>query len=674
MATESAQARIEALRHDIEQHNYRYYVLDDPIVADADYDALMQELRELEANHPELVTPDSPTQRVSGAVAAGFGTVRHEIPMLSLGNAFSEEEIRAFDRRVQRAVGNGTIRYAVEPKIDGLAIALVYREGRFEQGATRGDGLTGEDVTPNLRTVRWIPMLLHGDDVPALIEARGEVYMQRSDLEALNEQRLQAGESIYANPRNAAAGSLRQLDARITAGRTLRLFTYSLGRLVGSEPRTHVEELELLSRLGFPVLPQFQTCEGIDEAWAVCQEWQARRHELPYEIDGVVLKVDQLSLQHELGSVGRDPRWAIAYKFPPVQATTVVRDIPVNVGRTGVLTPFAVMDPVTIGGVVVQRATLHNEDEIRRRDIRIGDTVIVQRAGDVIPQVVKPIVEKRTGDEREFAMPTTCPVCGGDVVRQRGEAASYCMNPACPAQLFERLFHFAGREAMDIEGLGEQVSRQLVAAGMVHTLADVYTLTREQLLSLERQGEKSADNLLASIEASKDRPLERLVCGLGIRRLGSKGAEMLAAAFRSLPAIMAADAATINERSGLGLVAAASVEQHFASERYREEAEALLRLGVSGRATADPADLPLTGREYVLTGRLQGMTRGAAEASLKSLGARIGSAVTRKTAAVIVGEEPGSKLERAQNLKVPVMSEDDLGELLRGAGATPFGR
>lgn len=670
MATESAQARIEALRHEIEQHNYRYYVLDDPIVADAEYDALMRDLRELEAAHPELVTPDSPTQRVSGAVAAGFGTVRHEVPMLSLGNAFSEEEVRAFDRRVQRLVGNGTVRYAVEPKIDGLAITLLYRNGRFEQGATRGDGLTGEDVTPNLRTVRSVPMRLQGDDVPALIEARGEVYMQRRDLEALNEQRAQAGEPLYANPRNSAAGSLRQLDARITASRPLRLFTYSIGRLVGPQPRTHIEELELLSRLGFPVLPEFRACNGIDEAWALCQQWQERRHDLPYEIDGVVIKVDQLSLQQELGSVGRDPRWAIAYKFPPIQATTVVRDIPVNVGRTGVLTPFAVLDPVAIGGVVVQRATLHNEDEIRRRDIRIGDTVIVQRAGDVIPQVVKPIVEKRTGDERIFEMPKTCPVCGGEVVRQPGEAASYCMNPACPAQLFERVFHFAGRDAMDIEGLGEQVSRQLVAAGMIHTLADIYKLTREQLLALDRQGEKSADNLLAAIEASKDRPLDRLVCGLGIRRLGGKGAEMLAAAFRSLPAIMNADAATITERSGLGPVAAASVAKHFASQRYREEAEELLRLGVTGRVADEPADLPFAGREYVLTGRLHGMTRGAAEERLKSLGARIGSAVTRKTTAVIAGEEPGSKLERAQKLKVPVMSEDEFDELLRGVGAT----
>jgi DNA ligase (NAD+) len=665
MQADEAQTRIAWLRHEIEQANYNYYVRDSPTIGDGEYDALLQELRALEGAHPDLVTPESPTQRVSGSASDTFAEVRHSIPMLSLSNAFAEEGVRAFDKRVTRITGAGDVRYTIEPKIDGLAISLRYEHGRFVRGATRGDGVTGEDVTANLRTVRSIPARLRGDAIPAVIEARGEVYMQVKDFEALNEQRTSAGESRFANPRNASAGSLRQLDIAVTAGRPLRLFTYAIGDLDGATPRTHFEELALLERLGFPIIPGARSCEGIDEAWRACQEWRQRRHELPFEIDGAVIKVDYLTMQQELGAVGRDPRWAIAFKFPAIQATTIIQDIRVNVGRTGVLTPYAVLDPVNIGGVTVQRATLHNEDDIHRKDIRIGDTVIVQRAGDVIPQVAKAVEEKRTGAEQVFAMPATCPECGTPVVRQADEAATYCVNAACPAQLIERLSHFASRDAMDIEGLGDQMASILVRQGFVENLAGIFALDRERLLSLDRQGEKSVDNLLAAIEASKQRPLQRLLFGLGIRHLGGKSAEMLADAFRSLPALFEADAATIAQRSGLGAVVANAVEQYFKQERHRAEIDSLMQRGLNPGVVDSPTDLPLAGQEFVLTGRLESMTRGQAEAALKRFGARIGSAVTKKTNVVVAGEDAGSKLERAQKLGTQIMTEHELLELVR---------
>ncbi len=663
MPDDAEQARIANLRHEIEQHNYRYYALDNPTVSDGEYDALMRELRDLEAQHPEAITPDSPTQRVSGAPSDAFTQVRHALPMLSLSNAFDEDGVRSFDRRVRKLLGVETLEYAVEPKIDGLAITLQYEHGQLVTGATRGDGVLGEDVTANIRTIRSVPPRLQGEHVPELFEARGEIYLKRRDFEVLNEQRIAHEESPFANPRNAAAGSLRQLDSRITASRPLRLFAYSLGRVQGADPHTHLEELALLQQLGFPVIPDATLCGGIDQAWEACMQWQQQRHDLPFEIDGAVIKVNRLAAQHELGSVGRDPRWAIAFKFPAIQATSVVRDIPVNVGRTGVLTPYAVLDPVNIGGVMVQRATLHNEHEIARRDIRIGDTVIVQRAGDVIPQVVKPILERRTGEERQFVMPHRCPVCGHDLVRRPDEAATYCVNMACPARLMERLSHFASRGAMDIEGLGDQMAFQLLRANLVHSLADVYRLTRTQLVALDRYGEKSAENLLAGIEASKKRPLHRLLVGLGIRHLGGKGAELLADAFRSLPAILEADADTIVARAGLGPVVAASIVQHTGDAFYRQEIEELLELAVAVQET-EPEHLPLAGQEFVLTGRLECMTRGQAEEALKNLGARIGNSVTKKTKAVIAGDEAGSKLDRARKLKTPVLSEEQFQRLL----------
>jgi DNA ligase (NAD+) len=624
--------RVAALRQQIERANYAYYVLDNPIVTDAEYDAWMAELRALEAAHPELITPDSPTQRVAGAPAERFGTVTHAVPMLSLANAFSEEELRAWIGRVYKLAGTEQVTFVVEPKVDGLAVSLRYENGVYVQGATRGDGVTGEDITANLRTIHSIPMRLgasggageqgsggehphpnplpqrgRGDvpaggrgDVPAgsdgaagapvpasapaaagplsqhweraggegisaaplpprfpvppLLEVRGEVYMRKADFNRLNEQRLAQGERPFMNPRNAAAGSVRQLDASVTASRRLFFAAYALGQIQGVEPRTHWEELELLQALGVPVVPDARRCADAEEVWALCQEWLARRERLEFEIDGAVVKVDDRRLQVELGAVAREPRWAIAYKFPPLQQSTVIRAIELNVGRTGTINPTAVLEPVVIGGVVVTRATLHNEDEIRRKDIRIGDRVVIQRAGDVIPQVVKVIEEARDGDEVVFTMPSACPACGAPTRREPDEAMRYCTNPssACKGQLRELVAHFASRQAMDIEGLGDALAHRLVDQGVVRSLADLYRLPADQLVTWEGLGEKSVANLLAAIEASKNRPLARLIFGLGIRHVGERAAELLAGAFGDLEAIGAATAEQQQAIPGIG--------------------------------------------------------------------------------------------------------------------------
>ncbi|MFN8557784.1 MAG: NAD-dependent DNA ligase LigA [Dehalococcoidia bacterium] len=527
-----------SLRSQLNYHNYRYYVLDEPEIADAEYDGLMGELRDLEGRHPELITPDSPTQRVGAEPVPAFGVVEHPVPMLSLANAFSEGELRAWLRRLVGLLETEEVAFVCEPKIDGLAFAAVYGDGRLERGATRGDGARGEDVTANLRTVKALPLALPEASFPHRFEVRGEVYMTRAGFERMNEEQAREGKRLYANPRNSAAGSLRQLDPRITAQRPLDAFVYQVGWVEGGQaPPTHWQTLEWLRSLRFPVNPFAARYERFDDVLRHCEEWTERRRQLDYPIDGIVIKVDSVAQQRQLGAVGREPRWAIAYKFPAEQATTRLLRIGVNVGRTGSLNPYAELEPVVIGGATVRMATLHNEEDIRRKDLRIGDTVIVQRAGEVIPQVIGPVVSRRRGDERPFEMPVTCPSCGAEVARIDGEAMRYCPNRACPAQAARQLEHFASRGAMDIEGLGERLARVLTETGLATDPGDLYPLTVAQLSALDRMGEKSATNLVQAIESSKGRPLARLLFALGIRHVGAETATALAAHFGSLDAM-----------------------------------------------------------------------------------------------------------------------------------------
>ncbi len=666
--------RVAALRATIERGNYEYYILDNPTLSDAEWDAALRELRALEEAHPELVTPESPTQRVGATPQSGWAQVQHPRPMLSLGNVFDEAGFREWAARVFKLAGReeGQITFVVEPKIDGLAVALTYVDGRFERGATRGDGFTGENFTQNLRTVRRIPLRLHdaAPPAPATLEARGEVYLPRSAFEAINRQRAEAGESLFANPRNAAAGSLRQLDQRITASRPLGFFAYQIGYVEGGTlPRGHAAALDWLRDLGFPVNPEIETYTSLDEVWARCAWWQSQRDSLDYEIDGAVVKVDSFGLQEELGTVARDPRWAIAVKFPPVQATTQLREITINVGRTGSLNPLAHLEPIVVGGVTVSRATLHNEAEIRRLELKLGDWVIIERRGDVIPKIIKAIPERRDGTETEYCFPDHCPVCGTAVDRdeEEGGPIRYCPNSACPAQFKEHLAHFAGRGAMDIEGLGEKIVDRFADLGFLHDVADIYHLDPTQLLALEKFGEKSVENLLRSIEGSKNRPLARLVFGLGIRHVGERSAGLLADAFGSMDALIAAPVEDLGKVNGVGAIVAQSIADFFAEPRNRDLIAKLAAAGVrmaDEPRTAPTGPQPLTGQTFVLTGRLESMSRPQAEARLKALGAQAVSTVTKKTTAVIVGAEPGSKAERAATLKVPILTEEDLLTLL----------
>jgi DNA ligase (NAD+) len=555
---QAIQERAAWLRSQIEHHNERYYVLDDPTISDAEYDALMGELRAIEAAHPELASLDSPTQRVGAAPSARFNVTRHRVPMLSLANAFNEATLRAWYDRACRLAGREITRFTLEPKIDGLAVSLLYEHGRYIRGATRGDGAQGEDITPNIRTIRAVPLTLR-DDPPAVFEVRGEVFLTRKGFEQVNRERQIEGQPLFANPRNSAAGSLRQLDPSVTARRPLDIFVYALGYFEGTLPRSHAEVLELFRGYGLKTNPANRTCATIDEVVAQVQDWEHRRGSLPYEIDGVVVKIDDLDLQVELGAIGREPRWAIAYKFPPAQVTTRLLDIGVNVGRTGSLNPFAILEPVQVAGVTVRLASLHNEEDIRRKDIRIGDTVWVQRAGEVIPQIIGPVLDKRPAEAVPYSLPTHCPACNTEVVRIEGEAMARCPNAACPAQLYELLKHFVSRGAMDIDRIGEKLCQTLIEAGLVHDVADLYSLRKDDLLGLERMAERSAENVLTSIQTSKQRPLPRLIFALGIRYVGDQTAELLAAAFGSLDALMAADQAEIEAVDGIGPKIASSV-------------------------------------------------------------------------------------------------------------------
>ena len=668
--TAAPAGRIAHLRAEIERHNHQYYVLDAPLVSDAEYDALFRELQSIEAAHPELITPESPTQRVGATASDAFSPVTHGVPMLSLNNALEDEEVAAFDRRVREGLGVEVVEYAAEPKFDGLAINLVYEHGRLVRGATRGDGTTGEDVTANLRTVQAIPLRLAERHPPARVEVRGEVLMLKRDFDALNAVQRERGEKTFANPRNAAAGSLRQLDPRVTASRRLTFFAYGLGLLDGGPVlRRHSAVLDWLEAERFPVTRERRLVRGVDGLLAYYRDIGERRAGLPYDIDGVVYKVDDLEAQSRLGYVARAPRFAVAHKYPPEEATSIVVAIDVQVGRTGALTPVARLQPVFVGGVTVTNATLHNEEEVRRKDIRIGDTVVVRRAGDVIPEVARVVLERRPADAQLFRMPASCPECHSAVERPEGEAIARCTAGLyCPAQRKQALLHFASRRAMNIEGLGEKIVDQLVAAGLVHTPADLYRLDVEALAALERMGRKSAANLHAAIAASRTPPLERFVHALGIRNVGESTARDLARHFGSIEALMAAEPAALELVPDVGPVVAQSIWRFSHEAHNREVVAQLLAAGVAPRHDAAPtgAPAPLAGRTFVLTGTLPTLTRDEAKARIEAAGGKVAGSVSKKTDYVVAGSEAGSKLEKAQQLGITVLDEEQLLALLDG--------
>jgi DNA ligase (NAD+) len=661
MMNEDVQKRAAELRQALNRHNYLYYVLDEPEVSDAEYDHLMRELMALETAHPELVGPDSPTQRVGAPPLEKFETVAHTIPMLSLENAFDEEEALAFDQRVRRFLKTDEeILYTAEPKMDGVAVELVYENGLLSQASTRGDGYTGELITLNIRTIKTIPLALVKTaltTVPARLEVRGEVFIPLTAFRQLNEERLEHGEPPFANPRNAAAGSLRQLDSQITAKRPLDIFCYGVGMVTGLGFTSHWEILEDLKDWGFRVNPHIKPKVGIEEVLIYYQDLLDRRHEFPYEMDGMVIKVDNLVLQKRLGEKSRSPRWALAYKFPATQETTQVLKIDVQVGRTGALTPVALLEPVSVGGVTVSRATLHNEDEIKRKDIRAGDTVLVQRAGDVIPEVVKAITTKRTGAEQVFHMPATCPVCGSEVLRLEGEAVSRCVNANCPAQVKERIRHFASKGAFDIEGLGDKLVGQLVDRGLLRSYADVFSLDKETVAGLERMAEKSAQNLMDAIARSKRITLGRFFYALGIRHVGEHIAHVLARRFKTLSALMSATAEALIATEEIGPQVSQSVRAFLENPENQSNIEQMLGAGVSIRDEERIADEALAGMTFVLTGALESMTRGEAKARIEALGGKVSSSVSPKTTCVVAGKDPGSKLEKARQLGLRVLDE-----------------
>ncbi|MBN1918589.1 MAG: NAD-dependent DNA ligase LigA [Verrucomicrobia bacterium] len=666
MAKCSVEKRIERLRTEIRRHDHKYYVEDSPEISDAEYDALLRELREIEAAHPDLVTPDSPTQRVAPEPVSALAKVTYSVPMLSLDNTYSHDELRAFDERVRRTLETAEpVDYEVEFKIDGAAVGLRYEGGRLVVGYTRGDGRTGEDVTHNLRTIAAVPLALP-TGAPPLLEVRGEVYMARAEFERVNAAQLEAGLEPFANPRNTAAGTLKLLDARIAAGRRLDIVLYGVGEHEGVEFPLQHGLVEYLKELGFKVLAESRVCRGVEAVLEVCDAWQPRRHELPFDIDGVVVKVNDRRLHDVLGATSKAPRWAIAYKFPAEQATTTLREILVQVGRTGTLTPVAVVDPVQLAGTTVTRATLHNEDEVRRKDVRVGDTVLMEKGGDIIPKVVKVIVEKRTGREKPFHMPLKCPACGAPVERLEGEVAVRCTNVGCPAQARRRIGHFAGRGAMDIDGLGEKLVDQLCESGLVEDYADLYALQAEKVAALERMGETSAGKLIKAIAASKARPLDRLIFALGIPSIGARAAEILAGAFGSLDELMAADAETLEALDEIGPATADCIVKFFANERNRVVIEKLRRAGVTlrGEKRVATGDV-LAGKTIVITGTLS-RPRAEFEAAIKANGGRPSGSVSAKTSYVLAGENPGSKLEKARQLGILVLTEVEFWAMLGG--------
>jgi DNA ligase (NAD+) len=656
---------IDALRAEIAEHNRRYYELDDPSVSDAEFDALLRRLRELEEQNPDLVTPDSPTQNVGGVVSSQFAPVQHLVPMMSLDNAFTFEELLAWGQRLGRRAATVSS-FVCEPKIDGLAMSLRFENGRYVQAATRGDGKVGEDVTENVRTIAAVPDLLVGD-VPAIVEVRGEVYMPIASFEALNRRQDEAGARRFANPRNSAAGSLRQKDPRITASRDLSIFTYQLGALEGaSQFRTHTDTLEAIASWGLPVNPEIRTVGSLDEVYDYCRHWLEHRHDLSYEIDGVVVKVDDLAIREELGSTSKAPRWAIAFKFPPEEKTTRLIDINVSIGRTGRATPFARLEPVFVGGSTVGVATLHNEDQVKAKDVRPGDIVIVRKAGDVIPEVVGPVLSERKKGLKKWVFPKNCPRCGQPLVRLEGESDTMCVNLECPSQRAGRIEHFCSRGAMDIEGFGEQRSELFTSSGLIDDIGDIYTLTEHDLLQLEGFGAISVRNLLSAIEASKDRPLANLLIGLNIRRVGPAAAQVLARTFGNLDRIMETSVEEIAAAEGIGPLIAENIASFFGNEQNRRVIEKLRAAGLNFEGPAAP-DAPqvLAGKSVVVTGTLDRFTREQAEEAITSRGGKSPGSVSKKTTAVVVGAEPGqAKLTKAEELGVPILDEAGFAQLL----------
>ncbi len=682
---EEIKSKIEKLREEINHHNYLYYVLDAPEISDAEYDQLMHALRNLEERYPRFVTPDSPTQRVGAAPVQAFGVVEHRIPLLSLADVGNDEELDAWYKRVTRLLNGEKFNFVCEHKIDGLAVSLTYINGKLEIGATRGDGSRGENITQNIRTIRSIPIAIPGS-APSRFEVRGEVFLPKSGFRKVNEERAAEGLPLFANPRNAAAGSVRQLDSRVTARRPLDMYIYHLGWIEGNSIReTHWENLKYLESLGFKINPRNRLVEDIEQVKDYYREWTEKRESLVYEADGIVIKINQLRLQEKLGSVGREPRWAIAYKFPPIEGNTVLKDIEISVGRTGTLNPVAVLDPpLAVGGVVISRAALHNEDDVRRKDIRIGDTVVVRRAGDVIPEVVGPVPGKRTGSEKEFDLleriDGKCPSCGSQVFRVEGEVMYYCPNAACPAQLQEHLQHFASRSAMDIRGIGESMAAVLIRENVVKAdksngeivyrplqdVGDIYNLDKDKMAALERMGEKSASKLIEQIQNSKKRPLPRVFYSLGIRHVGEEMAERLAKRFNSIDELIKASFEDLTAVPTIGPKIAESVIDFFKLERNRFIIEKLRKAGVQleQEAKAKAGELPLEGLEFVITGKLESFSREEAEERIKALGGMAKSDVTRKTNYLVVGEDPGSKVARAKEMGVKQISEDELLQFL----------
>ncbi|WP_062270516.1 NAD-dependent DNA ligase LigA [Endozoicomonas arenosclerae] len=670
LSLKEAEQEVQGLREQINDHNYRYYVLDDPTIADASYDRLMQKLKSIEADFSELITPESPTQRVGAAPLKEFGQIRHELPMLSLDNAFNEDDLNDFDRRVRERLGIGSqVEYACEPKLDGIAVSLLYENGVLVRGATRGDGTTGEDITMNVRTIGSIPLQLVGNDWPARLEVRGEIFMPKEGFEKLNQRAKTRDEKVFVNPRNAAAGSLRQLDSKVTAKRPLDMYCYSAGIVEGGElPEKHADILERFKTWGLRINPEVRVVTGASACADYFSQMSEKRESLPYEIDGIVYKVNSLAQQEQLGFVARAPRWAIAHKFPAQEEMTVLKDVEFQVGRTGAITPVARLEPVFVGGVTVSNATLHNMDEVARLGLKIGDTVVIHRAGDVIPKVVRAIPDRRPDDARDIELPERCPVCDSEV-EQDDEAAARCTGGLyCSAQRKEAIKHFASRKAMDIDGLGDKLVEQFVEKGLVSTVADLYKLTVDPIASLERMGKKSATNLVSALKVSQKTTLARFIYGLGIREVGEATAQSLVSHYRDLEAIKSATTEQLQEVDDVGPIVAAHIEKFFQQEHNLEVIDELLKVGVHWEDEAEPEEdvaQPLEGEVWVLTGTLHNMTRDEGKAALQKLGAKVTGSVSAKTTALLAGEKAGSKLTKAQSLGIRVVTEDEFVNLMQ---------